>query len=397
MGISYIPGPEEQLGPALAQIAGAIGDIAKPNAKFQQAFQQAIIARPEILQQLADLEGRSPGTISKRFAPLIGPELADVISKMTPSLAVRTENLVGPQVTRLANTPVSELPSQATTPASIAAVRELTGARPEELTAEQASGEARMYAAEFVSHLTDDEKRNLGVYGTSAGILADPTFVRQLILGRQLARERRADTIHDYMLQKQIANATWWQQKTGQGTIDDWLSYFSPAGAARFKQIEQGGPLKPGDERLLAVGSAFEQAPAMLRSAFLNTAVDNVRQLIPAIKNAEGAARAALIASLNETLRSTGSGYEARWTDAKTAGGAGSFFRKTELRFFDSTGKELDPETALNLIRQGPQRSQPSPQPELDRARARARELQAQGKSREQIRAILKQEGFNIQ
>src|SRR5882724_6821515 len=201
MGISYIPGPEEQLGPALAQIAGAIGDIAHPNAKFQRQFQQAVIARPEILQQLADLEGRSPGTVSKRFAPLIGPELADVISKMHPSAAVQREMLVGPEERRLANVPVDQLGAQATTPASIAAVRDLTGGTPEELAAQQAQGQARMFASEFVNNLTDADKREMGVYGTSAGILADPGFVRQLVLGKQLAAARRADTIHDYLLQ----------------------------------------------------------------------------------------------------------------------------------------------------------------------------------------------------
>lgn len=411
MGITYIPGPEAQLGPALAQIATAIGDIAKPNARFQQAFQQALATRPELLQQLADVEGRSPGTISKQFAPLIGPELASIVARMTPSLNVRAEQAISPELPTIAQTPTSQLGEVATTPGAIGATRLLTGARPDELAVEHTQaaeaglrGQEVADAAGWLARQSPAERARLGTYATLEGVKADVQFARQLALQQQLIRARHVDDINNYLLQKQIANASWWQQKTGQGTIDDWLKLFSDQGRSRLNAIQSNGAsMSEDDLRLLRVKQAFDQAPAQLRYTQLNAAVDNIRQLIPAIGKADGASRIALIAALNSTLRDAGSDIEARWTDAKKAGGASSLLRFAKLRFFNAQGEEVNQDAALGLIGAGapstPRGAAPAAPAsgDLERARARAQELQRQGMGREQIRAKLKQEGFNIQ
>lgn len=348
MGVSYIPG--QDLGPALAQLASSIGEIAKPHVHFQKAFQQALASRPELIQQLADLEGTSPGTLQS-FEPLLGQGLVDVLGSVIPSAASTKERLVTPNLEQVANTPVDMLNNLPQTPGMIAATQYLTGARPQQLQEEQHKSEELVAAGDFVANMTQAEKDELGIHG-SEDILKDPQFIQRLILNRAEARERRSDTIFNYMKQKEISNANYWQQNLGVGTIDDWLNYFSPKGKARLNALEQGAPPKPEDGALMQVAAAFESAPIRLRATFLNQTVDNIRQLIPSIAKADGAARSALIASLNQTLIQAGSKIVAKWTTSASSI-VPDMLQRSKLRFFDENGKELDPEVALQLTKAG--------------------------------------------
>lgn len=348
MGVSYIPGPD--IGAALAQIASSIGTIAKPNAQFQREFQKAIASRPELMQQLADMEGKSPGTLES-FEPIIGEGLAAALRGILPSAGAMKEHAIQQNFDQVANTPTDMLGNLPQTPGMIATTAYLTGARPQQLQEEQHRSEELVAAGDFVSHMTADEKTELGVHG-SEDILKDPQFIQRLILNRAEARERRADTINNYMKQKEIANASWWQEKMGVGTMDDWLNFFSPKGKARINAIEQGSPPKPEDSSLMQVAAAFESAPTILRASFLNQTSDNIRQLIPAIAKADGTARAALIANLNSVLISGGSKIVAKWTTSESSI-IPNALQRNRLRFFDENNKELDPEVALQLYKTG--------------------------------------------
>lgn len=61
MGVSYLPGFEQQLAPAAAQLAAGLERFINPNAGFQRVAQAQILQNPQIAQQLADLEKLAPG------------------------------------------------------------------------------------------------------------------------------------------------------------------------------------------------------------------------------------------------------------------------------------------------------------------------------------------------
>jgi len=417
MGITYIPGPEATLGPALAQIAQGIGDIIKPGSRQQKAFQQALAQRPELIQQLADMEGQSPGTLES-FEGILGPELVSVLSRMVPSLRSQRETAIAREIPGIANVPQDQLSQVAQTPAQIGAVASLTGARPQQLVEEAQQGKERVYAAEFISHMSDEDKKRMGVYGTSEGILQDPQFVKQLILGRELTRARRVDDINNFMLQKKITDATRWLDKTGVGTIDDWLLFFSDAGRARIKKIQQGGEPTEDDMRLLQAAEAFAQAPNELKYSHLNSVTDNIRQLIPSIDKSDQATRPVLVAALNQNLRSLGSGITAKWGQPQGVFGIGrslpDWMIGDQLQFVDENNKPLSQNDALALLSTGQSRATRQPSPpggnseDVEKTRARARSLAQElfpgvdvgalsSAQKQQIRAKLKQEGYKVQ
>lgn len=65
MGINYIPGPESYLAQPLAMFAEGLNNMINPNFKFQKAMQGLLAQKPELIQQLADVEATTPGTLEK--------------------------------------------------------------------------------------------------------------------------------------------------------------------------------------------------------------------------------------------------------------------------------------------------------------------------------------------
>lgn len=365
MGVSYIPGPEAILGPALAQVAGSVGDIIKPNSRFQQAFQRELSTRPELLQQLVDLESQSPGVVSKQFAPIIGEELATVISSMTPSLNAQKANLVRDALPSIANVPIEMLPEVARTPAQVAAVQTLTGATTDQLTIEreQASqatraAKQRVAAQRWWNNLSQEQKEGMvGPYGGLDDLLADPNFLQRLAIDWADQQARRADDVYRFMQERRIIDATRWLDTTKVGSIDDWLFFFSDKGRKRLNALQTGTAAGPDDAPLLAVAAAFGNAPRRDRLKDVNIVVDNLNQTLPKIRNAQDEGeRAALIASMNQQLADLGSGFQLQYTSASKAGGKEKpgivrmipGVRGREVRFYDREGNEV---TQADLVK----------------------------------------------
>jgi hypothetical protein len=61
--VQYIPGPEQLLAPAAAQITEGVLNFLNPHRQFQQAVQASIAQNPEIAQHFANLEASSPGLL----------------------------------------------------------------------------------------------------------------------------------------------------------------------------------------------------------------------------------------------------------------------------------------------------------------------------------------------
>lgn len=61
--VQYIPGPEQILAPAAAQITEGVLNFLNPHRQFQMAVQESIARNPEIAQHFANLEAASPGLL----------------------------------------------------------------------------------------------------------------------------------------------------------------------------------------------------------------------------------------------------------------------------------------------------------------------------------------------
>jgi hypothetical protein len=92
MGISYIPGPEQLLAPAVDTIAKGVLKFLNPNRDLQFAVRGAMATNPELLQHMADIEGNNPGTMAKLG---LGP-LSDIIGSVSQSAGALTEKALRP-------------------------------------------------------------------------------------------------------------------------------------------------------------------------------------------------------------------------------------------------------------------------------------------------------------
>lgn len=426
MGISYIPGPEATLGPALAELVKGIGTAVNPNAEFRKKFEQALATNPSMVQQLADLEFKSPGSVTEAFKDYISPQTRDAILGAKPSVRAQGEAAVGGAIPSVSGLTADQLPA-APTLAQIGATRELTGVRPEELGQEGAAGTMRRAAMEYVGSLSPADRARLGAYATFPTIMNDEHFAQQLKLQRDIFESRHADRINEWRLQKRTANAAWWQQKTGVGTIDTWDSYFyEPTAQARLEKLQGGQITSPTreDMQLLQVDEAAKAAPAEWRLLNLNRTRLGIQQAYKGIKDSEtDSERLAKIADLNQLLSERakfgGPQVHAEWapseeskTLAKGKEPLGSALgavlsRYKKLRFFDAAGNEIDEASALSppeapqprVQNPAPPTAQPAPVDtthSLESARKRAAELQAMGLTREAVIAKLKAEGYNI-
>lgn len=61
--VTFIPGPEALLAPAAREITQGVMHFLNPNREFQRNMQIQLATNPELLQNLADIEHRSPGTM----------------------------------------------------------------------------------------------------------------------------------------------------------------------------------------------------------------------------------------------------------------------------------------------------------------------------------------------
>ncbi len=88
MGVTYIPGYEAQLGPALANIGASLGAILKPNQALQLSLRDAFAKDPALLQRFADMEAASPGVLrSLGFGK--GADIASSVPESIGSLVTR--------------------------------------------------------------------------------------------------------------------------------------------------------------------------------------------------------------------------------------------------------------------------------------------------------------------
>lgn len=68
----YIPGNEQLLAPAFAQITESLVNLINPNKKFQDAVLAAISKDPSLIQKFADFEASSPGILKNLGIPALG-------------------------------------------------------------------------------------------------------------------------------------------------------------------------------------------------------------------------------------------------------------------------------------------------------------------------------------
>lgn len=76
--VTYIPGPESLLAPAAREISDAIVKFLQPDREFQDQLRQTIATKPELIQDLADLEFNAPGTLERLGFGPVGETVAGV-------------------------------------------------------------------------------------------------------------------------------------------------------------------------------------------------------------------------------------------------------------------------------------------------------------------------------
>lgn len=359
MGISYIPGAEATLGPALAQLTQAAGQLIDPNFEFRRRFTQALATNPQLLQELADVEFASGGAVSRNLGKLLSPEAFAAITGTRPSAKAVAERSLAEALPSVTGVPVSELPEEPTL-AQIGAIRATTGARPGELEQEGAESRLRRLALGYIGSLTPERQQQLGTFVTFPQIMADEHFLAQLDFQERMFRLRNVDRINDSIIRMREANAIWWQQHTGVGTAEDWSDYFSGRAAKRLEKLKGGetAEFSPADARLLELDEAFQQAPAERRALILNRIDLGLTRGIESVQEARSdSERAARLAGLNQLLqeraRMGAPRLQAKWAPPKAAETpvVGALLRPFKaLRFFDEEGNEVDPSAATAPI-----------------------------------------------
>src|SRR5690349_13348537 len=78
MGVTYLPGLDQQLGPAIGKLADAVNNYFQPNKEFQKHLQAQLAANPELIVKFADLEAKSPGTLARLGFGNLGQDIAQV-------------------------------------------------------------------------------------------------------------------------------------------------------------------------------------------------------------------------------------------------------------------------------------------------------------------------------
>lgn len=95
MTLPYLGGAGENLGPGLNAIVDSIGQLLRPNAKFENQMKALFMEKPELMQKFVDIEKANPGTM-KAFG--FGDAGSDMISRMQESIPGLSARLLAPQV-----------------------------------------------------------------------------------------------------------------------------------------------------------------------------------------------------------------------------------------------------------------------------------------------------------
>jgi hypothetical protein len=399
MGISYIPGPEQLLAPAVDQIAKGVMKFLNPNRDLQFAVRGAMATNPELLQHMADIEGNNPGTMAKLG---LGP-IADIIGSVSQSAGALTEKALRPgaagtataqqgaarstaEMTTQKNQLNSDIIKKAGTimgaDPSIsfdAALRTLTGQTGTERTAEETKAKVEQGVAskqleqlqragqlpKDLSQVNWRSKANDFLNGKLPGSEAVAYFGntdtskafqeaidgikqdRQIAASTALAALHGDKTVDNFRTQKAFQE---YERSGGVGSLATWQKFlFDPATQARAKQLVTG-TIKPSgqdDQDLMQIAQVTKtqvDTDKLKDIATLNNSL--AKQMKAATDAPSDDARQVAIDGLNQLFKMRGSmgGIEvtATYNDR-------GFFLPGRIEYKDKRGKIVD-EATVNAI-----------------------------------------------
>lgn len=109
--MQYIPGPAETLAPALQVFMEGLNHAIDPNYKLREAVKANMAMNPELLQNLANAEAKSPGTLAALGLGKIGETVAQTPAdvKTQDEITNRQSILDNAQANRTSNTEQAKL------------------------------------------------------------------------------------------------------------------------------------------------------------------------------------------------------------------------------------------------------------------------------------------------
>lgn len=389
MGVSYIPGPEQLLAPAAAQIAEGLQKYLQPQKEFQQRMQQAIGQNPALMGQLADVEYEAPGTLQRLGFGALGVTIASLPPSPQKQFQVQNREKIVRGATAKLEADTAEAEDA-----------------PEKLERDKAEHTQRMQSGEqsirrgaqvletgaieldfakrrqaLVRTLPDlgtidfyDEARKfmggkLNGEKTAAFFASDETRLPFVDALNALQRERdravtvtmennrRADADGDKVAARRSQNAFLAFQRAGDaGTVETWEQYlYDPAKQERARGLADG-TIKPEannfqDLMLKEVGTAAVRLNVRQFNAPLLRINDEIASRLATIRKGELDAPGIEenFSQLNQLFgqrAELGGGQRIKAVAARS----GLFGRGTKATFQDANGRALDEDEVVGMI-----------------------------------------------
>jgi len=93
--VQRLAGIGDEVSQSLGAIVDAVGQLLKPNAKFEQAMKGMFLEKPELMQKFVDVEKANPGTLA---AMGFGKGATDLLSGMQESIPGLQARLLAPKI-----------------------------------------------------------------------------------------------------------------------------------------------------------------------------------------------------------------------------------------------------------------------------------------------------------
>lgn len=392
MGITYIPGPGQEIAQSISGIGDALNKFMNPNRDLQIAVQRAAATNPELLQHMADMEAANPGTMARLGLGNVGQAIAGV----SQSAAGAAEQAVRPgapkqavaqqqAATQTAETTTAKgaLTAEVIQKAgkimaadpsiSFDAARQLiTGqtaaqAQTETAKADVATAESKRQleqlqrAGQLPKDLNtidwNDQARKF-LDGNLPGALPTAYFgnpdtaksfqeaissimqQRQIDASKAIAAMRRSDSVDDFRVQKAFQE---YQRSGGVGNLDVWQKFlFDPGAQARAKDLISGKvkPETPEDKDLLNIANVTKQQVDLDKIRDVTLINDKINNQIKKVNEAgSDEERQVLLDGLNQYLGQRtalgGMAITAKYNDR-------GLWLPGRVEYHDASGKLID-------------------------------------------------------